>query len=288
MHITNKYNLPKPIVDAIRDHGYDSPDGLSVTSLINPAYQRRLMRDYKDQISVDAADSLWALLGTSVHAIIEQAGTDIIKELRVYNTIDGQLISGKSDYYHPVDKELVDFKVTSKYAVKYGKVKPEWEAQLNILSYLLESIGLEVRNIAIMAILRDWMNVDKLKHDFSDIPFMMIKVNKWPSDQTLTYIKQRIQAHTDAANLPLSILPICTPQERWATEETYALRKKTHTRATKLFDDMEEATVYMNREGITLSPSSQWILEPRPGTDNRCSTYCSVKSYCKYAIEKGY
>ena len=289
MQYTNKHGLPKPIYDAILNHDYDNPDGYSISRLISPAYQSRLIKEFKDEISVDVADSIWALLGTSVHSVIEKAGTDIVKELRVYKQFDTALVSGKADYYDPVAKELLDFKVTSKYATKYGKVKPEWEQQLNILAYLFEGIGLQVNHIAILAILRDWSTSDRYKHDFPDVPFMKLDVPKWDRSKTEAFVLARVNAHKYAESMPIAIQTPCSEEERWRSDHVYAIRKNAHTKATKLCDTREEAVAYCTEKKLPVgSTMAQYSIEERQGVDRRCADYCSVKKYCSYARENGY
>ena len=289
MQYTNRHGLQKPIYDAILNHDYDNPDGYSISRLISPAYQGRLIKEFRDEITVDVADSIWALLGASVHSVIEKAGTDIVKELRVYKQFDTALVSGKADYYDPVAKELLDFKVTSKFATKYGKVKPEWGQQLNILAYLFESIGLQVNRIAILAILRDWSNSDRYKHDFPDVPFMKLDVPKWDSSKTEAFILTRVSAHKYAETMPISIQTPCSPEERWQSEHVFAVRKNANTKADKLCETYEEAIAYCTeRKKPVGSAMSQFSIEERPGVDRRCADYCSVKKYCTYARENGY
>ena len=289
MQYTNKYGLPKPIVDAIVRSDYDNPDGYSISRLISPAYQTRLIKEFNAEVTMDVADSLWALLGTSVHAIIEKAGTDIVKELRVYKQFDDTLVSGKADYYAPVDKEIIDFKVTSKYAVQYGKVKPEWEQQLNILAYLFNELGLKVEKIAILAILRDWTSKDRLKHEFTDVPFMRLTVPLWNKEKTELFIKERLNAHQYAQLMPIAMLSPCSAEERWQSDEVYAVKKNNLTKATKLCETEAEAIAYCREKGFTIGTTgSQYSIERRPGLGRRCIDYCSVKRFCSHALEQGY
>lgn len=289
MQYTNRHNLPKPIYDAILNHGYDNPDGYSVSKLISPAYQGRLLKEYRSEITADISDSIWALLGTSVHSIIEKAGTDIVKELRVYKQFDHALVSGKADYYDPVNKELLDFKVTSKYATQYGKVKPEWEQQLNILAYLFEEIGLAVNSLGILAILRDWSKPDRMRHEFSDVPFIKLSVEKWDKEKARMFILKRVEAHQYAETVPITIQTPCSEEERWKSENVFAIKKNGSVRATKLCETYDEALLYCADKGLSVGESAkQYSVEERPGLDRRCMDYCAVKKYCSHAIACGY
>jgi len=73
LKLTNNYGAPDSIVDAIRSDPY-TKDGadFSVTELIKPPQIRRLWNKHEDDISVDVREQIWKLLGTGVHAAIEQ------------------------------------------------------------------------------------------------------------------------------------------------------------------------------------------------------------------------
>ena len=78
--------------------------------------------------------------------------------------------SVRSDYEQEINKEdgsvnLIDYKVTSVWAVIFGKI--EWERQLNCYAWLFrqkkENIGKSVGSLKICAILRDWNRRDARK-----------------------------------------------------------------------------------------------------------------------------
>ena len=67
MNITNELNLPEPLVDAIRNDGYTKGDAdFSITGLMSPPYQRKLMGEYGGKITEDAADRIWSLVRQSI------------------------------------------------------------------------------------------------------------------------------------------------------------------------------------------------------------------------------
>ena len=73
MKLTNNIGIPEPLAKAIANSrkGYSKGSSdYSVTELIGPAYQRRLMRENANDISEEAVDQIWSLLGTSVHYMI--------------------------------------------------------------------------------------------------------------------------------------------------------------------------------------------------------------------------
>jgi hypothetical protein len=70
-HITNKYNLPQTLYDAIKYDSHKVAGDISVSQLIDSP-QIRLLRKSHD-VEEDVVDRLWALLGTAVHNVLERA-----------------------------------------------------------------------------------------------------------------------------------------------------------------------------------------------------------------------
>ena len=105
MNLTNKYNLPKPLVSAIKNDPYKQVGDISVTSLISAPRRRQLEIRHQEEITEDASDRIWMLLGTSVHAILERADTtDHLAEERLTAKVLGWTVSGQPDLLGPQDE----------------------------------------------------------------------------------------------------------------------------------------------------------------------------------------
>lgn len=76
--LTNKYNLPKTIVDACKNDGHRVAGDISVTQLIDGP-QVRLLK-MKHNYEVDVAETLWALMGTALHNILERANISSVRK----------------------------------------------------------------------------------------------------------------------------------------------------------------------------------------------------------------
>jgi hypothetical protein len=127
-----------------------------VTSLIGPPKINQLKKRYSEQIVEDAADRVWALLGQSVHKVVELAGGETeMTEKRLYMEINDWTITGQTDLYETENHTISDFKVTSVFSFLLG-TKQEWEAQINLNAMLWREYGYEVKKGQIVAILRDW------------------------------------------------------------------------------------------------------------------------------------
>ena len=144
MKITNELGLPEPLVDAVRNDGYTKGNAdFSVTGLIAPPHQSKLMKDHGPKITEDVSERIWSLFGQSVHAIIERSvkdGTGKYEiERRLYTEVMGKRISGQMDLYDVERKAIQDWKVTSVWSVKDDSYKGDWEKQLNIYRWLTAS-----------------------------------------------------------------------------------------------------------------------------------------------------
>lgn len=158
--LTNKLNLPEPILRAAEREMYSKGDArYSVTELIKPARMAALQRLYGDSIVEDVADNIWSVLGRIGHGILEASGapvTGAILEERLYADVLNVRISGAMDHTVLLPTGcLDDYKFTNVYAVSHG-VKFEWEAQLNIYAWLRSLAGQTVERLRVVAILRDW------------------------------------------------------------------------------------------------------------------------------------
>ena len=76
MKITNRMNLPQPLVSAIERDPYVRVGDVSVTSLAKSPRQFWLERRHAEEIEEDASDRIWALLGSIGHKILERAGDE--------------------------------------------------------------------------------------------------------------------------------------------------------------------------------------------------------------------
>jgi len=280
MKLTNNIGIPEPLAKAIANSrkGYSKGEGVdySVTELISPAYLRRLIREHQNSISEEAVDQIWSLLGTSVHYMIEMAqdDQDYISEQRFFLRFYDRLISGQADLIDTKNRIIYDWKVTSAWTHLNG-VKPEWEAQLNLLNLLYSkgkasNVG-KAEELYIIAIYRDWKKTDALKNkDYPQKQVAMLPVNLWPLSSCERYLLSRIEAHDS-----VGIDDVCSEEERWHKDDKYAVKKKTNKKATKLFNDESEARLF-------IEDKKDMVIEFRPGEDTRCLHYCPVQKFCSH------
>ncbi len=299
MNFTNKHNLPNSLVKALIGKQYDitkfNPYNVSVTTLINPPRINQLQRRHWHVLEDDASNRLWMLLGTAVHAVLERA-TDkhSFTEETLRERIGEYTLTGRPDRYDSIAKAVQDYKITSSWSIIFGKKegKPEWAQQANIYAWLYNKAGFEVKELKIIAILRDWQQSKAWQNkDYPQIPIAIVKLKLWSTEEQERYIKERIDIHDKARKLADNKLPLCTPEERWAKAETYAIFKvknletgETNKKATKVVDTKKEANKYI--EGMAELNDYEFKVEKREGEDIRCQSYCACNVKCNYYLKK--
>ena len=295
MELTNKSNLPNVIKRAVANDPYDSSGSdISTTRLITPPRIRVLEAKHWENLTEDVADKIFALLGSSVHHVIERAVTDEdIAELRLFHEVNGWTLSGQFDLLTSKG-ELIDFKVTSAWAaldaLKNGK--PEWEQQLNVLDYLSRHTDhslknylgktLKVKSLSIMAILRDWSKMKTMtSKDYPKKQVVMIPVRQWSEEEQDNFVLARIKAHQEAE---VGELPVCSAKERWRKDDKYAIMKDGRKTALRLLDTKDQVKQYLKDNKLVEGKGCTVVL--RAGEDIRCQSYCRVNSFCDYFTEK--
>jgi len=278
MHITNKFNLPEAIFNAIRNDPYTSgPCDISVTRLISPPRKVALERQHFKDLEEDASDRVWSLFGQAMHVVLERAEHVADTETRLSIERQGWNISGQFDRFDPVTGILTDYKVTSCYSVKNGS-RSEWIAQMNFLATLLREHGYTVNQLQIVVILRDWSKSQAQRSsDYPTQPVVTIDIPLWSEEKCEEYIDERIRLHQAARDK----LPECSAEERWQTANIYALMKEGRKTAVKLFEDENEA------EAACKAAGDKHHLVFRPGKSIRCENYCPAAPFCEqYQREK--
>jgi len=201
------------------------PDILRVTELINPPLIKKLALRYWDDLNPLASEFLWSLLGSAIHAELAKEADGVLIEQRVTKDVFGITLSGQVDRYEIEDKTIADYKVTSVWSILLG-LKPEWEKQLNLYKFLLESEGYPVEQLKIHAVLRDFQTGKVAQANYPAIPFMTLDVPVWNNEKISSYIEERVAIHK-AEPLP------CTMAERWQDPPCYAVMQKGRKSAVK-------------------------------------------------------
>jgi hypothetical protein len=269
MNLTNRLNLPQPIFEAVRNDGYTKGDAdISVTGLLRPPRIGVLEDKYQDKIEEDVSERIWSLMGQAIHTILERANATGVAERRLSATVEGWKISGGMDLVHS-GSVLSDYKVTSIWAVKEG-VKPEWVQQLNIYRWLLFKHGEQVDQLEAVVILRDWSKNEAGRDPYyPQAQVVRMSIPVWDLDKTEAFVRERVILHKQAR---LS-LPECSPEDRWAKPDVWAVMRKGLKRAVKLCSTEGEARALVGFD-------KELSVVHRPGQSTRCLSYCRVAFVC--------
>lgn len=284
----NIHNLPAPLVSALTVlRKAPVPGRLSITSLIGSPLVRVLQMRHAGEIDEDVSENLWALLGSAVHQVIEKSASGT--EIKLECQYEGANLVGVIDHY--VKGCITDWKLTSKWAAIYADNK-SWEQQLQCYAFLAGAHGYPVDKIQVYMILRDWNKREAQKNpDQPQIPFQAIEYPLWDKARISDYLKERVSIHLEAEKclvggkeleIPASLW--CTPEERWAKPDTYAVMKDGNQRAVRVVESQEAAEKIMEAEIERTKKKHSVVF--RPGEDTRCASYCGVSAWCPYLRSK--
>ena len=313
MKIVDSFDLPEAVVDAIRNDPYDVGEKLegtvgiySPSSMLTPPQIRSLYREHADEIEEEAVTRVWSLLGKAVHNVLEQAalkGPEVPEE-RYFSRLgvgsEEWTISGMLDNQSIAQGKLNDYKVTSAWTIVNGG-RDEWEWQLNVYAWLARQNGIELNELWIHAILRDWSWSQALKSDtYPDKPIISIPIKLHPDGVVEAWMRDRIALHQEVPT------PECTDEDRWYKGSTFAIRKVGMKRAVKVENTLTDLAMYADKKKLVvmdhgaktsfgvkeetfdvgLNKGEHYVVE-RLGENIRCERYCSVVAYCPQAKAMG-
>jgi len=276
MLLTNHYNLPDVFYQAIaKNIQRPQPDIMRVTQLISPPLIRHLTLKHWNELKVDCSENLWSLLGTSVHAELARITNNALIEKRITKTVFGITLSGSLDRFEKDTQTIVDFKVSSVWSYLLG-VKEDWQKQLNVYKFLLESEGHFVKHLKIYLIIRDFQKGKAVQADYPKIPFVVLDVPVWEKKRVSSYIEERP----------------CTMKERWQDPPCFAIMQKGRKKAVKASykDENGEKQFITNKimaeSFMAMINKPNLYIEERPSIAKRCKWYCLVRNVCPYNEEK--
>jgi len=278
MKITNKQNLPAPIVALLSRNYYSKgASQYSVTELMSPPKIRRLREQYDADMEIDVTKMIASQLGTFMHGKLEAKEVEgYTNEERIFTEVDGIVISGAIDLQQQVEGGVViiDYKFVKAWSVKQGK--DDWTTQLNIYKWLVESVKrVPVKGLQICAIIKDYSAHDT-SEGYPEAEAVMIDIPMWDSVTTEAYVRKRLEMHRNAkVNHEFGEeLQACTDEERWMSETVFAVKREGRKSAIRLFKTIEEATELAEKE--------KGYVETRKGEPKRCTgDFCGVSKWCK-------
>lgn len=283
MKITNKFNLPQPFVDLVSGDTYSKGESdITTTGLAQPPKIAELTRRHSGEITMDASEKVWTMMGTANHYVLEQIALRnperYVTEQRFYLDIDGVKLGGQIDLFDRETETLWDYKVSSVYKAMSDD-KLEWAKQANVNKLLCEHNGFHPKKLAILLVMKDWKRKEaEFKADYPKCAIQEIPLPIWREEETLAYIKSRINLHNAAKLIEVEdAIPVCTEEERWAKPTTWAvLKEKGAKRAVN-------GGVYeLESEAIAHAKRISGAIEKRDGSNPRCENYCQVRQWCSF------
>lgn len=285
-------DLPKPLLRLIESDTKVRRADFSITELIQPPRITQLWRRHSDNVVIDPRKRLWACFSKVLHRILSEheGSTEFAEEVLVAKLSVGDTevkISGEPDLFDADSLLLIDYKLTSVWAVLEG-IREDWEKQLNCYRWLYKnSGGFEVKGLQIVAMLRDWSQAEQNRiANYPAADIVTFNVPMWSLDKTEAFIRERVKMHDHAQYALDSGLTPCTDNERWASPLIYKVVKPGATRAVnggvfsaKDYDDRPDAAkAEAEAKAKEVGGGATVVVAPQKYT--RCERYCDVAPFC--------
>lgn len=281
MRVTNKFNLPDPIVQAVQKSYKPTPNRYGVTSLLKGSTQTVLERRFNDDITVDVSENIWAIFGTAVHKILEQADSEnMLKEYRIEVPAgdDVSTISGVVDLYDLNTDTVIDYKTGSVWKV----ITNDWEdyrKQIALYAWMLNQKGYPCKRGQIVLFMKDHSKAKaKRERDYPELP-VYVKTFEFTSEELHQAHREALERILEIRCLmdtPTDLLPPCDPESRWYTGTKYAVMDGNKKKALRVLDSAEEADEWMKEH------NKGTRVDVRPGENKRCQDYCNVADFCPF------
>ena len=283
MLITNRYSLPQPFVDLVSGDTYSKGESdITTTGLAQPPKIAELTRRHSSEITMDASEKVWTMMGTANHYVLEQIALRnperYVTEQRFYLDIDGVKLGGQIDLFDRETETLWDYKVSSVYKAMSDD-RLEWTKQANVNKLLCEHNGIHPKKIAILLVMKDFKRKEaEFKADYPKCAIQEIPLPIWQEAETLAYIKSRINLHNAAKLIEEEdAIPVCTEEERWSKPTTWAVLKEKGAKRA-----VNGGIYQLESEALAHAKRISGAVERRDGEDTRCLHFCQVKNWCQY------
>lgn len=256
MRVTNKHNIPGPLLKSLTKNRPVIPGEVHVTTLIGPSLPYYLRKEHWDELEEDASQRMFAIMGTAMHAVISgnaqvdyammvlgdliefwldydhSVALDVVKDLLKFLAKGGDGIEthlewqyndkwkivGTDDHHNEDDRVIMDWKYISVWSYLFAD--HNWEEQLNVYTWLRRKLGYTVEKLEVWALIRDWKKYEAMKDPkYPAIPFVRVPLRLWSEEEADEYVAKRIAL--------FSKKPVeCTPREKWQTDDVFKVMKQ--------------------------------------------------------------
>jgi hypothetical protein len=280
--ITNKKGLPEQLVRAVeREYTYQEKR-YSITSLLDTHRILQLKRRHHDELSQDVGDMIWMIFGSGIHKAIEDAGVEPGQhaEKRLEWKFGEYTLSGIVDFIDEKKELILDWKTTSLWTYTYKSNHDKWLKQLQLSALLwFKNTGQWIQKGQIGALLKDYKKKPFPEEGYPDSELQIIDFDLGSPQDIEDWLLQVFDDIATYETFDDSQLPLCTPGERWNTGDKWAVIEKGKKRATRVYDNEENALQHVS-DAFTVGVKME--IDFRPGEDKRCKDYCPVKLFCEY------
>lgn len=281
MTVTNKLELPAAFVNAVSTTKHNETGCFSATTLNKGAKEIVLSDRHFDELEIDAADSVWQVWGTAVHALMESQKDDNFHEESFKVAVGNSFVTGTVDSYDMEHALIYDWKTASVWKVQFADFS-DWYRQGMTYAWLLTQQGLEVRHVKFVALLKDHSKT-KAKTDGtypqSPVFTYQFDITQEELEQAEKRIKDKVEEIEAAYKLEDDFIEPCSDDERWADGEKWAVMKKGRKSAVKLFDNQQEADARAEELG------KDHYVEHREAVSRKCLDYCTCNKFCSFYKE---
>jgi hypothetical protein len=283
-----------PVIDAFKEYTtFYSNMGAdySVTDILKPPRILHLMRRHRAELPPqDPSEIVESFMGSAIHNLFDfslrkaklrlKGERNYYVEQRLWDKFLDRKITGKFDVW--LDEVLYDFKVTKTWKYIFGDFS-DWEAQLNVYSYMAHLIGIETERVANIVLFKNFEKNKAWDRNYPPEQIIEMRQRHWSRDEQEAFLYGRIQALIDSEGVADKDLPECTNKERWIKDEKWAVmvpgktQKEYCIRALDAEHKVEEYLEWRKSKGKEIK---EYRIEHRPGMFMRCESYCPVRPWC--------
>lgn len=218
MEVTNKMRLPRAFVNAVSVERHNKAGCYSATTLNKGVKEIILQERHWNELTVDAADSVWAVWGTAVHALLESEKDDNFHEEKFDVKVSRSRVTGIVDSYDMENGVINDWKTASVCKVTLNDFA-DWRAQGMSYAWLLRQSGLDARRCRFIALLKDHSKAKaRTERRYPKSPVFVYEFDVTQKDIEAAgeRILRKVKALEDAEGKADDDIEPCSREERWA------------------------------------------------------------------------
>ncbi len=282
--LTNELGLPQPFVDAATSNHRYKPKRYSVTDLLGGTCEAVLKRRHEGEQDEDVSDRVWAILGSAVHKVLEEAEPrphQFREWWMKVDITDGYELSGITDLYDADTGTVTDWKTCSVWKAQFGDYS-DWQRQTLLYCWMLRQQGIPAHRGEVVAIMRDHsMRKARFESDYPQHPVLRVSWDFTDEDIEAAgwYVADWFLEVAAQEALQDDELEPCNDEQVWHKPDKWAVMQTGKKKAIRLFEDEEKAAEYM--DGLIDKNGARYHMEHRPGEDTRCQSYCPVAQWCQ-------